>query len=480
MIIRRQTQPQRAQGTQRFRKAKHCVNFANLAFFAVKNNLTPKTQNLISKQMKNYKILLLLFAIISSQNAYNQSDERVWENKVYKGRIKSVVIHQKGSELLFPAIELGSDNKIVLQFDELGTDIGDYSYSVTLCDADWHESKLMSMEYVSGFNDINIRDYAFSQNTLVNYVNYSIGFPNKDLSFSKSGNYVVKVYERDNPENVVLVRRFYVYSKLTKVEARVDLMNVQVPDDINQRININLDCSNQVENPAATVFIKVQQNRGLTKNFKTIKPTFVNGQHLEFKAISNMTFAGGNEFRHFDIKNFKFISDRILNTEKMPDLHYVYLRQDEDKSRRPYKFQYDLNGQRTIKLENNNLSNIMADYCYVYFSLYAPLPLQDGDFYIYGALTNWEFSDAAKMRYNAEKQLFEGKLFLKQGYYTYSYVFKPRDDKLNAEADRYLVEGNHFQTENEYYIFVYYKSYSADYDQLIAFERINSTRSADY
>ncbi len=430
--------------------------------------------------LKIQTILFFLIANFSLYFAYSQDDNKIWQDKVYKNGIKSVLIHQKGNELLFPAIELGSDKQIVLQFDELGTNVNDYSYSVVHCDADWHESNLMPLEYVSGFNEVHVKNYVLSQNTLTNYVNYSIEFPNNELIITKSGNYIIKVYERYNPDNVVLTRRFYVYSKLANITANVDLMNVKVPDDINQRINITVDCSNKIENPAATVFIKVQKNRGLSKNFKSIKPNFVTGQHLEFKAISRMAFAGGNEFRHFDIKNFKFISDRIANIKRMPDMHYVYLRTDENRNNGVYKFKHDLNGLRTIKLENNNLSNIMADYCYVYFSLDAPMPLQKGDYYVYGALTNWGFENAAKMQYNPDNQRFECRLFLKQGYYNYCYLFKAEDAMFNTEADQYSVEGNNFQTENEYYIFVYYKDYSTDYEQIIAFERINSTRSADY
>ncbi len=71
--------------------------------------------------LKNLKILLLLASYLLTQFAFGQNDTKIWTNKVYKKGIKSVVIHKKGNELLFPAIELNSDDKILLQFDELGT-----------------------------------------------------------------------------------------------------------------------------------------------------------------------------------------------------------------------------------------------------------------------------------------------------------------------------------------------------------------------
>lgn len=421
---------------------------------------------------------MLAISFVANANPYN--DLPILKNKVYKKTIKSVVIYNKDSELLLPAIELGTDEQVVLQFDEIGTQINNYAYSIIHCSSNWEQSNLMPLEYIEGFNDVNIRNYALSQNTLVNYVNYTVKFPNRDINITKSGNYIIKVHEQDNPDNVILVRRFYVYSKLATVDAKIDLMNVKVKGGMNQRINITLNCSNEVENPSANVFVKVQQNGGFVKDFRQIKPSFVSGNTLRFIAIDRMAFAGGNDFRHFDIKNFKFISDRIYTVKKMPDLHYVYLRDDWDKSGIEYKFKHDINGKRTIKLENNKISNLMSDYCYVYFQLDAALPMQNGDFYIYGALTDWDFPEKAKMTYNADNNKFEGKLFLKQGYYNYQYIFKSQDKMMNSEDNMYLSEGNHFQTENEYHIFVYYKSYSNDYEQLIAYETINSTRSANY
>ena len=51
---------------------------------------------------------------------------------------------------------------------------------------------------------------------------------------------------------------------------------------------------------------------------------------------------------------------------------------------------------------------------------------------------------------------------------------------FDNEEVTYQMEGNFFQTENEYYILVYYKDYSESYDKLVGFEMINSTKSANY
>ena len=353
-------------------------------------------------------------------------------------------------------------------------------FSVVHCNANWQQSDLSPIEYIDGFQEVDIMDYSFSQNTKVNYVNYTIEIPNDDFQITKSGNYIVKVYERNKPENIVLTKRFYVVEKLVGITAKIDRMNVNVKNGLNQRINVELDCDYEIENPSETILLKVQKNNGLAKEFSDIRPSFVDGNLLKYQAISELAFVGGNEFRHFDIKNFKFISDRLLAVDKKTGINHVYLRTDTSRAKIEYNYKPDINGKRTVKLENTDKSNLMADYCFVHFQLKTPIPLQNGDYYIYGALTDWDLPEAAKMKYDFKKECFVGKLYLKQGYYNYHYKFKSKDKMFDNEAAAFETEGNYFQAENEYHLLVYYKDYSAGYQKLVGYEMVNSTKSANY
>jgi hypothetical protein len=78
-------------------------------------------------------------------------------------------------------------------------------------------------------------------------------------------------------------------------------------------------------------------------------------------------------------------------------------------------------------------------------------------------------SEDTKMNFNAETNLFEGLLFLKQGYYDYQYLIKEKGKTLQ---DISLTEGSHYETNNEYSIFVYYRDPGTLYDQLIGVEKI--------
>ena len=112
-----------------------------------------------------------------------------------------------------------------------------------------------------------------------------------------------------------------------------------------------------------------------------------------------------------------------------------------------------------------------AEYVYVHFTLPTKEAVEDGSIYILGALTDWKYSNEYKMRYNKILSQYETTLYLKQGYYNYEYVYLKDNEKTGDES---FAEGSHFETENDYAIYVYYKPLSSNYDQLIGMKRFNS------
>lgn len=76
------------------------------------------------------------------------------------------------------------------------------------------------------------------------------------------------------------------------------------------------------------------------------------------------------------------------------------------------------------------------------------------------------------MKYNAARQRYEGQLLLKQGYYSYQYLM----DTGNGRGTTNPVEGNYYQTENEYSILVYYRQAGARYDRLVGWRTGRKTR----
>ena len=68
------------------------------------------------------------------------------------------------------------------------------------------------------------------------------------------------------------------------------------------------------------------------------------------------------------------------------------------------------------------------------------------------------------MDYNAEKAIYEKAIMIKQGFVNYQYVIADKSGKIDAQN---ALDGNYFQTENNYTILVYYRENGQRYDRII-------------
>ena len=72
--------------------------------------------------------------------------------------------------------------------------------------------------------------------------------------------------------------------------------------------------------------------------------------------------------------------------------------------------------------------------------------------------------ERSKMGYNFDTGQYEKAVLMKQGSYNYQYLFVPNGSTTGQTAP---LEGDFYQTQNEYSIYVYYRPMGARYDRLI-------------
>ena len=96
-----------------------------------------------------------------------------------------------------------------LSFDDLEADQKDYYYKIEHMTYDWAPSTIFPNEYIEGFQENAITKLENSFNTLQNYTNYRVRFPNKNTRITKSGNYLLSVL--NDVGKVVFSRRFTLY-----------------------------------------------------------------------------------------------------------------------------------------------------------------------------------------------------------------------------------------------------------------------------
>src|SRR5690625_3624710 len=88
---------------------------------------------------------------------------------------------------------------ISLKFDDLVGDEANYYYKITDHNFDWTPSDLSKNEYLSGFDQMRIRNFKNSFNTLQIYTHYKLNIPNSDTRALKvSGNYMLEIYDEQD------------------------------------------------------------------------------------------------------------------------------------------------------------------------------------------------------------------------------------------------------------------------------------------
>lgn len=417
---------------------------------------------------KNLTILSLCFLPLGIRAANLPLQ---YANNVYEPQIKTVLLTQDGSTERFPVVRLNGNSMLKLQFDELKASNDFYQYTFVHCSANWEPSDLLPNEYLVGNFFENVNDYSFSNNTFQSYTHYEIKFPSDEIRPKYSGNYILKVYRNFDESDIVITWRFMVVDDKFVIDATArSATNVDKrfnSHEIDFSVNIG-DYS--IPNPFLDVNAVVVQNMRWDNAKFGLKPRFVNNKIYSFNYEIENVFLGGNEFRSFDIRSLRFLSQNVQKKYIQDNMKYVELYADRPRSAMGYLQFADFNGKSVFDNRDGNNGETEGDYAWVKFILQSPTGKLDKDPYIFGEFTYWKVSDEFKMNYNEETKQYEKWVLLKQAYFNYIYVFK--DD--NGLTDNELIEGNYFQTENDYYIMVYHKNQFMRYDELLAVHFVNS------
>lgn len=418
-------------------------------------------------------VLLQSVALFAQDEDYFTEDYLRHQDFVYKENIKSVELYREGWKMSPPVVNLNGGQKLVLSFDDLDANSGTYYYTFIHCDALWQASEIQQSEYIKGFYEDEITDYAYSYNTIEEYTNYRLVFPTDYMEYIRSGNYIIKVYEEeDTDSNLVLTRRFMVLDQKVSIEGEV-VPPVKI-DDRNYRQQLEFDIQTSgyyIQDPYTNLKVMVLQNWRNDNATYNVQPRMVVGNRLDYQFNDELVFDGGNEFRNFDLKSLRYQSEHIALIDYNYEGNQVYLHPDKRRTYKQYVRDDDLNGKFFLEKEDAKDSDTEGDYSYVHFTLPYDFPLVNGNLYIFGGLTDWQFRDEAKMEYDFEEHVYRGRLYLKQGYYNYAYVFL--EDGFES-GDMSLVEGTHWDTNNEYVVLVYYREPGVYYDQLIGIQYISA------
>ena len=402
------------------------------------------------------KKIVLLFMILSFQMFAQKVNEVA--PPYY---IKSVSVNT-GAESVYPMFRLGDYFNI--EFDDLMAQSSNYFYKIKHCNADWTPSNLQITEYLGGFNDMQILNFQNSFNTLQSFTHYKLTLPNSNTRFLISGNYIIEVLDDDG--DIMFSRKVIVYQEEVGVGVTIKRTRNNATIDSKQNVAITIDYNAEAyNNPKENFKIVIMQNGRFDTSITNVPPQYTIGSQFIYNYDTETQFFGGNEFLYFDNSNITQVNNNIAKVTST-DIYNSYLYPLPPRGLRQYSYYEDLNGTFLPRNKFRNDAATEADYAWVYFNL--PTEEYVGkDVYVVGMVDNYLLTDSNKLEYDASEKAYKKAILLKQGFT--SYLFSLVDSKTKKIDFQDSIDGNFYQTENDYQVIVYYRGIIDRSDRVIGF-----------
>lgn len=401
----------------------------------------------------------LVFAFVASLSNNAIVSQTVTET-VAPYNIKTSTFIQNQANVL-PFFRLGESFEF--NFDDLYGNEENYYYEISHYNYNWTSSQLSKNEYIDGVDNQRIQDYENSFNTLQLYSHYRLNLPNKFTSITKSGNYLLSIF--NNNKELVFSKKFIIYEDLCEVPMQIKRARNIADNLYKHNLDFTIKSKNILfQNAEQNVKIILFQNGNWKNTIVNIKPQYTIGNDLIFKYDKETQFFAGNEYLFFDSKEVRAVTNTIANVDSNGGLYNTKLYTDTARKYKQYTFFPDVNGNFQVRNLNVLNNDVEADYTWVYFKLFAADAPADSNIYITGMFNNNVTVDENKMEYNKEKGIFEKAMLIKQGFTNYKYTILDKNSKV---LDANEIDGNFWQTENLYTAIVYYRAKGERYDRVI-------------
>ena len=424
---------------------------------------------------KKYSALLFLFLFISCVSGENVINKQSPTTRTEPGlllvpgqlsapqSIKSIQLYRKGFEGNLPIIELGSGQKLVLEFDELASVSGQYRISFSHHNKNWQESGLPDAWIFDGINELFVRGGTPNQQYKPDYFHYKFEFPNRDLNFSVSGHYLLHVFDYQSGTELFSLPFFVTEDEGEFLIRSETLFNQGENGSAKDQLFGRYSYPEFVEFPRFDLSYTFVQNRFWRQVKEAGQISFTDEGLTEFHISRDNSFAANFDFSFLDLTELSLQNPQIINFEPARTPPRVTLRDDFIN----FLADPDPSFISELGLPKNEPT---ARYNDVIFRLNTGSGFQRSErYYLVGDFNQWTISERDELQFNPDLGVYQTSSLIKEGSYSYKYVTLE-----NGRINDLRLSDSLTKRDQEYVGFVYYRDPQYQYDRLLNTKKINS------
>lgn len=373
--------------------------------------------------------------------------------------IKSIQLYANGDNNQPPIIELESEDRLTLSFDEL-TDInGQFRITFSHHDKYWKPSNIPQDWYLDGIGELVLGGGNKSNSRGPAYTHYEMNISQDEVKFVRSGNYLLHVSDATTGHELFSLPFFIIEDAGELSSTSQTIFNSGKNFSAEHRLFSTYEYPEFVEYPDFDLSFAFAQNRFWTDTRFSESSDFNTPGSAKFDLSPSNAFPANIDLILKDLSNFSQNTYNIIEWIPGSTPPEAILREDV------INFLDSGSDSRYRTFEPK--SSLRSSYANVLFRLEGDENLTDDDkVYILGDFNQWTANDRSALTLNPNSGYWEIRQLLKEGAYSYQYVRSGVDSEVSLNS----LTDNRTAKVQEYMSFVYFNDPELKFDRLLAIE----------
>lgn len=375
--------------------------------------------------------------------------------------IRTVQLYRGNTERSLPIVPLdGGAQSLTLEFDLMEQAGRPFTVHFFHASRTWTRD-LSPSQTLESYHTDRIVDYRSSQGTNIPYTHYTYEFPNDDIRFRISGNYILRVTERGRRDSVLFERPFFVTDEAGALQMGAEGISRPGQSQPSVRPLARYSPPTSLRGDPFGYAVCFVRNGRLPDTRCQDRALLGRQPRLEFELERSRSFSPATADYTLDLGDLRSTNaiERIDRTATpfsvllAPD-YAQFSGQDVDAS---------LNGQIVVRDAVDGRANpeVSAEYVRTTFAFVPPdEQLLNGQVVVGGSFSGMDPNRGTILRWRPGRARYEGEVLLKQG--RYEYFYQGTDPRLER-----TIQQSRARLQNTYTTFVYYQDPSKDTDRLL-------------